>query len=137
MNTLAVQNVSWEKLSFPQRVDSLREKIGWMRLWRRRSLSEKEVVNVREMTRDKVANIIEFTLLELGAEVNRELIRRIVEEQIDTIPIIKKAQEWVLSIQDSEREFVEFLEWRRVRNPEVRLWISGLVNLAMKSEQNP
>jgi hypothetical protein len=136
MNTLAVENTRWEEWPFQQRVNALRSKIGWMRLSRRKNLSEKEIVDVKGITRAKVANIIEFTLIELGVEVNRELIRWIVEEHIDSFPVITKAQEWVLSIEDSEREFIDFLEGRRVKNHEVRLWISGLVKLAMNAEQN-
>ncbi len=84
------------------------------------------------MAKAKIANIIEYTLREKQLVPHRATIETVVESEFFNNPIYfelqKKEEPTPAEVREAEKSFVSFLEGRRVSNPEVRLWIAGLVN---------
>lgn len=125
MNTF-VLGATQAPIPFSQRVEQLRARIRWLRLSRKREVSDEDLAHIQIVAREKVANIIEFTLIQKGIPIVRERIEVLVEKEFNNNPILRNGHS---DIEGAQREFVKLLEWKRVQNKEVRLWIAQLVNL--------
>lgn len=116
---------------FFEKVARLREKIRELRLSRRQRLSEKALIKVREVVREKIENIIEFSLLQRDLPIDRDIIRSVVEEEIDKNPIYTAVQKGEMTIKEAQVVFAALIEDTRVKNQNLRYWIAGLVNMVI------
>lgn len=112
MNTLVL-----EPSGFWERVGTLRKKIRRLSLKQKigKDISETEIQDYQAIAREKIANILEYTLIEEDHTIHRDLINTVVKQEFEKLPVT------------SERDFVDLLEGRRVKNPDIRLWIASLV----------
>jgi hypothetical protein len=129
--------------SFDRRVHGLRQKIRTLgKVFRKRNPTDSELIDIQTIALEKVGNIIEFTLKEQGRKVERVHIDTIVRSEFGTNPIFTngiREQIDTNTSKNAEKEFVALIEGKRVRNPEVRLWIAGLVHrvIAHHLQLNP
>ena len=116
---------SWEVHAsrlFWKRVALLRAKIIWLwlksKVWQ--SISPEEIQDYQLIAQEKIANILEYTLRENKKIIHRDIIETVVQQEFDRLPI------------ESEIDFVNLLEGKRVKNPAIRVWIGTLVNKVLE-----